>query len=972
MKENSHLKDLNWMVLDIETTGMDSDYDDIIDIGYLYFEGLKCTKKYSSLVKTDINLSPIIQKLTNITPQMVTSAPPWEKVQEDVFQYEPRFILAHNSKFEESFLKRDWIKSLTKLTEYIPHFTDSIPYFGLIFPGVGKLSLEFLLNFLQVKESEDHRGYEDSIDLLRCTLMAAYHLKQNKQLEFFFEQNIEQLAHLADSHFCFKFLQLSADELLQVADEIEFSLTEIYENFRLSVLEGEKNYFSNAQLSPRAADESDLNFDKDSISRFYQQENYLPKVVDEYQVRQSQIDFSLKVGQSLKNDIYTYIQAPTGTGKTLGYLLPIALMLLEDPEKKVIVSTGTKTLQDQIYEKDLGQLAKALGESFKQLKIVLLKGSKNHYCEVLFNVALEDSQQKGLLEEYSNIDRDYAFLFYKFLFYLNQVVPYEQKVTAEDVPYVLKRTNSILSDMDKEMRVDTNACTYGKCPHFANCSYFNGIMAAKEANLIVGNHALTLFWPESIDSGEYLIVDEAHKLEREITSAYTMNASPLEFDQIKKHLYQYMGSLLYLGDHFDSIRKKSEVIKEEFSNFLQRFTDNLDMLDELIESLFKKQPRYTSEYWNELPFIKRDKIKNSLESDLLNKIDSLKFIFTNFLSFLTPLEQMIKRENLNEDNANLAKTRFESFYGQIESVSQVLSICLGENEDYFSSIKYHEENGFSLSISPIDVGNITFEKLLQNRKSVIYSSATLANSDGSRGVNGINWLLGLNLTAPDRRFSNGLFLPPQFDYENNAKVYLCRDVPNIWNDDYVEKMVEHCEEIIHKLEGKTLFLFSSRKRFDKAVNILFDKFENKFPLFVQGVSRNVVQEFYQSENGILVGMESFSEGIDLPGEKLKLVIIDKIPDLSMDLVVGKRRDFYQRHFGNEFIDYYLSNRCRLLQQKMGRLLRRENDSGGIIVFDPRTKNWKGRTIEQFKSLMSPYKINFASPEEVKDQLLDYF
>ena len=123
------------------------------------------------------------------------------------------------------------------------------------------------------------------------------------------------------------------------------------------------------------------------------------------------------------------------------------------------------------------------------------------------------------------------------------------------------------------------------------------------------------------------------------------------------------------------------------------------------------------------------------------------------------------------------------------------------------------------------------------------------------------------------------------------------------------------------------------------------------------MGNKVVDEFQKSDGGILLGMESFGEGIDVPGDALKLIFIDKIPDIRQDQIINDRRDFFQRNFGNEFNDYFLANRSRALHQKLGRLLRTEKDTGVVIIVDSRIKKWKGRTTQTFFDQMKPYDMN---------------
>jgi ATP-dependent DNA helicase DinG len=132
-----------------------------------------------------------------------------------------------------------------------------------------------------------------------------------------------------------------------------------------------------------------------------------------------------------------------------------------------------------------------------------------------------------------------------------------------------------------------------------------------------------------------------------------------------------------------------------------------------------------------------------------------------------------------------------------------------------------------------------------------------------------------------------------------------------------------------------------------------------------------VEDFKKAQNGILIGMESFGEGIDIPGDLLEFIYIDKVPDLRQDLVIQKRRDFYDANFGNEFNDYFLAHRTRALHQKLGRLIRRESDKGCIIVTDSRLARWKGRTLETFKDMMKPYKLNVTTMDEACNKTREF-
>jgi ATP-dependent DNA helicase DinG len=133
-----------------------------------------------------------------------------------------------------------------------------------------------------------------------------------------------------------------------------------------------------------------------------------------------------------------------------------------------------------------------------------------------------------------------------------------------------------------------------------------------------------------------------------------------------------------------------------------------------------------------------------------------------------------------------------------------------------------------------------------------------------------------------------------------------------------------------------------------------------------------VDEFKKADAAILIGMESFGEGIDIPGEKLQFIVVDKIPDVRQDLVIQKRRDFFEFKFGNEFNDYFLAHRTRSLHQKFGRLLRTESDHGAILLVDNRVKKWKGNTLKTFQKLMEPYQIISLPLHDACEKIGEYF
>ena len=369
--------------------------------------------------------------------------------------------------------------------------------------------------------------------------------------------------------------------------------------------------------------------------------------------------------------------------------------------------------------------------------------------------------------------------------------------------------------------------------------------------------------------------------------------------------------------------------------------------------------------------ISQSKMNNNLEVTIFNHIDSLRYIFKGIYDTIGPLVGKWNVNSLTDQGEITALTLFESFAAHVEDTLATLNNLLDHGDSMANSIKYHEEYGFLFSCGPINVGEIFYENVLKETESVVFTSATLANHDGTTGMPQVEWMTGYNMLESTKRFRTGLFLENNYDYTNNAKVYLCTDTPSLYDNQFIPTVMEDLIPLIRDLGGRTLLLFSARVRFNTACEYLLQAFEGEIPLFIQGLGHNVVEEFKNSSNGILIGMESFGEGIDIPGESLEFIYIDKVPDLRQDLVIQKRRDFYDANFGNEFQDYFLAHRTRSLHQKLGRLIRRDTDKGCIIVTDSRLNRWKNRTLDTFNNMMKPYDINITKLKDACENTRDF-
>ena len=944
-----------WSVIDIETTGISPATDEIIDLGFLQFDGTKLVRTYTSLVRCENPVSSFITKLTGITNDHIKKAPLWSTVEVDLLSLEGHSLLAHNASFEESFLKRYFDRLPQTGTR--ESYQDSMFYLALLFPDAPALNLEYFINLLGIAEKEEHRGLADSRDLLKTILVATYLTHEDREMRM---KLMEVFGEIPDEFWYKKFFGLSKIDLLSIGDQIDFNVHDVVKQYQLM------------NKAAALADKVDLKFSKtfsgQNIQSILRAEKEINQILPHYKYRAAQEALSLRVGQAFKNKVHALIQAPTGTGKTMGYLLPSVLFSMTEKET-CLVATGTKTLQDQALAKDVPQM-KRLMNLGNEAKVIRLVGSSNHLCELIFR---EEDDNATFLTSWGEA---FSKAYFEMLFFYNSRAPYEKKLNREQIPYILKKLTPELKEKEAALAVDYRACAGQNCPFVEQCSYMQGLREAKDAQLIIGNHALMLNWPRSLPRPQYIVVDEAHRLEGEATKAYSIEVNHDQIESFQRNFPQGMGALIYLLTSMEDEFKVEDTItkiRQETQFNMRMMKDHADTLPGVVEAYFKKLPSYSPAYGNELPMPKKGELKDPLAAAIVNHSESIHFILDNLYKLFMPfMSRWEVKDFKNEPQKLKAWAVFEKNFGVLEGLTAAFAHYLEMPNDWSTILKFSESDNYALESSPIDVGKRIHDELLMMSSSVVFTSATLGNASGDAGVQGVEWMTGYTYLAQDKRFKTGLFLDAVYDYKNKSKVFLAADTRNISDPLFVPDVLKQVNPLITKMGGRTLLLFSSRLRFEAATDIILKEFEGKIPVFVQGLGKNVVEEFKREEAAILIGMESFGEGIDIPGEKLQFIVVDKIPDVRQDLVIQKRRDFFEFKFGNEFNDYFLAHRTRSLHQKFGRLLRSENDHGAILLVDNRVKRWKGGTLRTFQKLMEPYQITSLPLAESCEAIAEYF
>lgn len=586
------------------------------------------------------------------------------------------------------------------------------------------------------------------------------------------------------------------------------------------------------------------------------------------------------------------VEAGTGIGKTLAYLVPAI-----NSGQRCIVSTGTKTLQDQLYFRDLPLVVKALG---LKVKTALLKGRANYLCLHRMDLAIND----GRLPSREAVTE------------LAAVRAWSDRTKDGDLSIT-----PVISEASGLLPLVTSTpdnCLGAECPRFEDCFVAHARRKAQDADVVVVNHHL-LFADMAIKQsgfGEVLpgasafIIDEAHLAPETATRFFSQSLSSRALEDLCRDMLAECGELTgALG-----------VIKDPIAECQQK-------LKELsLAMAVKPEERGT---WQEL--LRDESIRMGLQG--------LDIAVAELASASTALEGSSRGMDNN-----------------IERLQQTLA-CLDrfDGEASKAEVRWFERRGrgFALHITPLDVASEFGAYRANSDASWLFTSATLAvGGDFSHFTR----QLGL-------QEAETLLLDSPFDYPNHALMWLPTGLPEPRDQQFVSRLLDIAVPLLEASQGRAFLLFTSHRALREAAALLEDRVD--FPLFVQGTQPRslLLEEFRASGNGVLLGSASFWEGVDVIGEALSLVMIDKLPFAAPDdPVMEARSEQLRRSGGNPFMQLYLPAAVIALKQGAGRLIRDVNDKGVLVICDTRLSTRSYGAV--FRSSLPPMR-EADSQEEVE-------
>lgn len=598
--------------------------------------------------------------------------------------------------------------------------------------------------------------------------------------------------------------------------------------------------------------------------------------------RDSQVAMAEAVEEAIHTHSTLVVEAGTGIGKTFAYLIPALLA-----DKKILVSTGTKNLQDQLFHKDLPTLKKLLAIN---KKVVLLKGRSNYVCLYRF-----DGPQQHPLFETKEAGKDFA-----------KIERWSKITTTGDL--------SELEDFAEDSTVlqqvisTTESCLGSSCEFYEKCFVVKARKEAMSADVVVVNHHIFFadlsLKEESLGKllpdVETIIFDEAHQLYDAASSFLSQRFSSRQLLLLMKDVqmeYARLGS-----DHPDILRL-THSLKQEVTNFRLSFGES-----------------GRRDAWFEIA--KQKDVKKSLEN------------LSEQLSDLTRCLAEQSQRSKGLENAWERAQHMSTFLKELSCIT--LKPFVGSNGTHSPQrpvVFWFETflTGFMIYKTPIDLSSQLSSAMNDPKKAWIYASATL---DAGFGVDHFTQPLGI-------KPNQVLLLESPFNYAEQARLYFPHNLPDVTNDAFMSRWMESIIPLLEVANGRTFLLFTSHRAMREAYNYLK---KINFTLLMQGQATKhaLLDQFKTSERAVLLGTSSFWQGVDVQGTALCCVCIDKLPFASPgDPVTKARIEAYKSSGRDPFYEYQLPHAVIMLKQGVGRLIRSETDKGVLVIGDMRllTRNY---------------------------------
>lgn len=896
-----------YVVVDLETTGNSPKKgDQIIQLAAVVIENGQITEQYASLVQPSHSIPPFIEELTGLTDEMVATAPKFSEIAKKVEQMlEGAYFVAHNVLFDLSFLQEEF--KMAGLAGFYGPIIDTVELARIFLPSEDSYKLSDLSLNLGLSHERPHQADSDAYVTAELLLILEQKMKSLPLLT---------LKQLKDISFGLKSdLDLYLDDWIQWKEESHQSLP--------------SNLEINHGIALRKSQNKQVGkLNKSGILYPYtkeEKEAYLQKVFKPFESREGQYQMMDAVYKAFISEQHSLIEAGTGVGKSLAYLLPSIIFSLQENER-IVISTFTTQLQDQLLQKDLPLLTQMIP---MPIKASILKG-RNHYISLAkfihtlrshddnYDTCLTKMQILVWLTETTTGDVDELNLSSGGQLYWNQI-----------------KNNRMLFINDKDFREKD--------------FYNRAKKQAESAQLIITNHSMllsdTISDYDILPSYQYAIIDEAHHF---VKAASPYFGRMLDFMTVrltinKLGLFEQKEWIFQLEQLLEEVGVSNEVIHSfEVNEMMESLHREMDEFFYLISKLVQKSSPKKS---------KLVRVKMNVQNLIAKYGRQIDIQVERFSSILKEVIQMLTaRLHAIQNGPSPIAEKSQPLLEDVSSAVRELEGYVNslhfffKNSQNFPLASWVEvdlraiQNVTSIYAEPLDVSERLSQSFFTKKKSVVLASATMTVNQSFQYMEKELGLEGLPCTSQQ--------IPSPFQYERQVKMIIPKDLPDIKTvkmEEYIASIAEQIISIAEVTKGRMLILFTSFEMLKETYQLIKESdFLSDYAIFAQGISggsrSRLTRNFQKFDKAILLGASSFWEGVDIPGEDLSCLIIVRLPFAPPDdPVASAKAAKMKRDGGNPFKELAIPEAVIRFKQGFGRLIRSNTDRGVVIVFDRRIK-----------------------------------
>lgn len=931
-------KVMNFVAVDIETTGLLEKKDEIIELAAIrYVNGVEA-ERFQSFVRPRNSLPKFVQQLTNITTEMLKDAP-------FINEILPRFrefigsdaIVGHNVNFDMGFINYN-IELLGKFP--MPNaLIDTLEIARIYLPFLSNHKLTTMVSHFGISLEDAHRADADAkataelfVALMKY-VTEHFSMITNGRLNGF-----GVISQAMDALFFRTVLEYQKDTALSISAPKAIR----------------SPYFNIIENSVPGA--SGL-----AIRDVFSEDGLFSSKFENFEYREGQLQMAEEVFSAFQASRHLVIEAGTGIGKSFAYLVP-ALNFANRDKSRVVISTNTKNLQEQLFYKDLPQLRDILPLPFKA---VLVKGRENYVCERRWHELLGQKE----------INRwDAQALLYLFV--------WKSQTQTGDISENSSFNRNRFNVTWRKICSDRYLCSGRKCQYYRDCYVMRLRKESENASVIVANHALLLadMKMENSTLGEYdyLVIDEAHNLMAAASSHLGFSISYIDivvlFNQLAGSSKRSKGVFL---NAFESSIKNSVISEDKKGQCLaqaERIAELTQKCRAPALDLFNHASLKCSaaDSYNKL------RIKNRAEAEeLFKQIEAFNMLFKELIKAVFALSNILSTlEPKQVRDYDQHSEGLNSIYKRLSELEEILiSIVNADFDDYAlwieNSIRADKNVPPAyLNYAPVEVNTFLNNLLFKKVPSIVFTSATLALRGKFR-----YFMDQSGLSLVDEGGVVTRIVDSPFDYDEQSRLLITSFLPEP-KDKYFQNQALSClKSVLNTADVGTMVLFTAYRDLDAAYEELSDDFFHaRRLLFAQGKGgsrSSILEEFKKAKNAALLGTSSFWEGVDVQGESLSLLILYKIPfQVPSEPLVEAYLDKLQRENKDSFMHYMLPNALLRLRQGFGRLIRSKSDRGIVLIMDSRVSRKKYGQF--FMEILPGKHVQLRDELEMQNEITRFF